>query len=138
LGSPCAAPGVLHARDRRGLALYETRRVWAEHTEAARRALALSIEDDEHGYAWLTFGCRRIEPLGVHEPGDVRQSGVFRDRMRRGLPPEVSYDAMPRAFFEPPRGSRCWTRRGSTRRSCFRTAGSCGSGRSGTISTPRA
>ena len=81
--------------------LYETRGLWAEHSEAAHRPLALSIEDDERGYAWLALAGRRIEALGVHEPGDVRQSGAFRERMRRGLPPEVPYDAMPRAFFEP-------------------------------------
>lgn len=81
--------------------LYEPRNLWAEHTEAAKRHLALRIVDDEMGYACLTFGDQRIESLGVHQPGDVSQAGAFRERLRRGLPPEVAYDQMPRDFWEP-------------------------------------
>jgi len=81
--------------------LYETRTLWVEHTESAKRHLALRIADDENGYSWLSFIDRRIEVLGVHRPGDVSQSGSFRERLRRGLPPEVPYDAMPRDFWEP-------------------------------------
>jgi predicted TIM-barrel fold metal-dependent hydrolase len=81
--------------------LYETRDLWARHLETAERPLALRIEDDERGNAWLCHGARRIEVLGVHHPGDVRQSGAFRERLRRGLSPEVPYDAMPRDFWDP-------------------------------------
>ena len=81
--------------------LYETRSLWTDHVPQAQRPLALRIEDDEHGNAWLAFRDRRIEVLGVHEPGDVAQSGRFRERLRAGLPPEIPYDAMPAAFHDP-------------------------------------
>jgi predicted TIM-barrel fold metal-dependent hydrolase len=81
--------------------LYETRNLWAEHTERPKQHLALRIADDEHGNAWLCFGDRRIDALGVHQPGDVSQSGNFRKRLRDGQPPEVPYNAMPAAFWDP-------------------------------------
>lgn len=81
--------------------LYESRDLWASHAAAADRDRALRIVDDEHGYAWLCLGDRRIEVLGIHRPGDVAQSGEFRTRLQRGLPPEVSYDAMPADFGDP-------------------------------------
>jgi predicted TIM-barrel fold metal-dependent hydrolase len=81
--------------------LYETRHVWREHVESARRDQALSIVDDRLGYSWLCLGDRKIEVLGIHAPGDTSQSGQFRSRLREGLPPEVPYDAMPRDFWDP-------------------------------------
>ncbi len=81
--------------------LYEPRTLWAEHTERAWRDRALRIEDDAIGYAWLCFQGRRIEALGVHQPGDVAQSGRFRERMRRELPPERRYDERPADFSDP-------------------------------------
>jgi predicted TIM-barrel fold metal-dependent hydrolase len=81
--------------------LYEPRTLWTDYSERATRDRALRIEDDALGYAWLCFDGQRIEPLGVHAPGDVAQSGRFRDRMRRGLPPEVRYDDRPADFSDP-------------------------------------
>ncbi len=81
--------------------LYEPRDLWVERTSSAQRDLALRIEDDELGYSWLTFRGRRIEVLGIHEPGDTTQSGRFRQRLREGLSPETRYDDMPAAFWEP-------------------------------------
>ena len=81
--------------------LYETRHLWSDHLERARRDKALSIVDDPSGYSWLCLGDRQIEVLGIHNPGDTSQSGQFRTRLRQGLPPEIAYDDMPRDFWDP-------------------------------------
>ena len=81
--------------------LYEPRTLWGDHTERGRRDRTLRIEDDALGYAWLSFEGRRIEALGVHGPGDVAQSGRFRERLRRGLAPERRYDERPADFSDP-------------------------------------
>lgn len=81
--------------------LYEPRGMWSDHLEAGRRHLALDIVDDEHGNAWLVHGDRRIEVLGIHEPGDVSQSGDFRQRLQAGLPPLWPYDDRPAEFTSP-------------------------------------
>jgi predicted TIM-barrel fold metal-dependent hydrolase len=82
--------------------LYETRGLWAEYADPGQRHLALSIVDDELGHAWLVQGDRRIELAEVHHPGDLDAMGAYRERVRRGLPPEVPFDqALPRAFHDP-------------------------------------
>jgi predicted TIM-barrel fold metal-dependent hydrolase len=81
--------------------LYETRDLWVERTPARSRDKSLRIVDDALGYSWLSLGDRRIEVLGVHEPGTAAQSGEFRERLRRGQPPEVAYDDMPASFHDP-------------------------------------
>ena len=81
--------------------LYEPRTLWHDYTDSAHRDQALRIADDEHGYSWLCLGDHRIEVLGIHQPGDSSQSGAFRDRLRRGLPPEIAYDDMPTDFWDP-------------------------------------
>ena len=80
--------------------LYETRDLWATRTDARHRDVALRIVDDANGYAWLTIGDRAIEVLGVHDPGDVSQSGTFRQRLEAGQPPLRPYDTMPADFFD--------------------------------------
>lgn len=81
--------------------LYETRDLWTTRTDTRHRDLALRIDDDAHRNAWLMLGDRRIEVLGIHDPGDVSQSGAFRQRLQAGLPPARPYDTMPASFFEP-------------------------------------
>lgn len=81
--------------------LYEARDLWVRHSAPRDRDLALRIVDDDLGYSWLTFRDRRIEVLGIHDPGDVSQSGAFRTRLRDGLPPEAPYDSMPAEFRDP-------------------------------------
>jgi predicted TIM-barrel fold metal-dependent hydrolase len=80
--------------------LYETRDLWRSRTPRADRDLALEIRDDEHGYASLVLGDHHIEVLGIHDPGDVSQSGEFRLRRAAGLPPERPYDSMPVDFWD--------------------------------------
>lgn len=82
--------------------LYETRRLWAEHTDPAQRHLALSIVDDDLGHAWLVQGDRRVDLAEIHHPGDLDAMGAYRERVRQGLPPEVPFDeALPRGFHDP-------------------------------------
>jgi hypothetical protein len=82
--------------------LYEGRGLWAEHTGPRERGLALRIADDELGHAWLMLGDRRIHLAEVHHPGDVPSMGVYRERVRAGLPAERPYDeALPRHFWDP-------------------------------------
>lgn len=81
--------------------LYEARDLWAAHTDAAHRHLALAIVDDDLGYPWLQLGDRRIEVLGIHDPGDVSQSGDFRVRLQQGLPPTHRYEDRPATFTDP-------------------------------------
>jgi predicted TIM-barrel fold metal-dependent hydrolase len=82
--------------------LYETRQLWAKYIDPADRHLALSIVDDDLGHAWLTQGDRRVDLAEVHHPGDLDAMGAYRERVRRGLPPEVPFDeALPRAFHDP-------------------------------------
>lgn len=81
--------------------LYETRDLWLDRVPTRDRDLALRIVDDDRGYSWLTLGSRRIEVLGVHDAGDVSQSGAFRARLRAGRPPERAYDDMPRDYWDP-------------------------------------
>ncbi|HLN16933.1 MAG TPA: hypothetical protein VK277_09305 [Acidimicrobiales bacterium] len=82
--------------------LFESRDLWAEHIDPALRHLALRIEDDDRGHAWLTFGGQPIHLAEVHTPGRVAPMGEYRARVRAGLPPEVPYDeALPPHYGEP-------------------------------------
>ncbi|MGH9025592.1 MAG: amidohydrolase family protein [Acidimicrobiia bacterium] len=82
--------------------LYESRGLWGEHVDPAARAEALRIEDDDLGYAWLTWRDQRLELADVHLPGDTISCGRHRQRRRQGLPPEYRYDeALPNDYWEP-------------------------------------
>jgi predicted TIM-barrel fold metal-dependent hydrolase len=82
--------------------LFEGRRLWADYSASADQPLALAIEDDELGHAWLVHAGRRIHLAEVHVPGRVEAMGAYRQRVREGLPPEVPYDeALPREFSDP-------------------------------------
>ncbi len=73
--------------------LLETRTLWADHLDRGERDLAVRIEDDHLGYAWLTApDGRRIHLAEAHTPGDIVTMGARRQRQRRGLPPDVGYD----------------------------------------------
>jgi len=73
--------------------LLETRTLWADHLPAGRRDLALRIEDDELGYAWLTApDGGRIHLAEAQAPGDVPAMGSSRARLRRGEPAPARFD----------------------------------------------
>lgn len=82
--------------------LYESRTMWADHIEPARRDEALAIVDDDLGYPCLTWRGRQLELTDVQIPGDTVALGRHRNRRREGLPPEYSYDeALPDDYWEP-------------------------------------
>lgn len=82
--------------------LYERRDLWRTHADPADRDRALAIEDDELGYAWLTWQGRRLQHADVQRPGDTEALGSFRERQRRGEPPGYVYDdALPDDYWEP-------------------------------------
>lgn len=82
--------------------LLETRRLWADHLPAARRPLAVSIDDDDAGYSWLTGpDGARIHPAEVHAPGDIAVMGERRRRRREGLPPSVRFADVPDHDHDP-------------------------------------
>lgn len=82
--------------------LYETRDLWARYIDPAQRHDAIEIVDDALGNAWLTQAGRRIDLAEIHHPGDLDAMGVYRERVRHGLGPEVPFDEeLPREFWDP-------------------------------------
>jgi predicted TIM-barrel fold metal-dependent hydrolase len=82
--------------------LYEPRTMWIDHIDPGMRAEALRIEDDDLGYAWLTWGHRRLAIADVTIPGETARIGRQRRRQRAGELSEYSYDeALPADFWEP-------------------------------------
>lgn len=82
--------------------LYESRTLWADYIDPTRRAEALSIVDDESGYAWLTWRECRLEMADVQLPGDPRAVGGHRKRWRQGMPSTYCYDEMlPADYWDP-------------------------------------
>jgi len=82
--------------------LYERRDLWSSYIDPSQRHLALSIEEDDLGHAWLTQGDRRIDLAEIHHPGDLDAMGAYRRRVRQGLPAEIPFDeALPAAFWDP-------------------------------------
>ncbi len=82
--------------------LYESRTLWQEYADPALRDEALSIEDDELGYPWLTWRGRRLDVADVQIPGDTAVLGLHRERLRQGLPPQYDYDEeLPSHYWDP-------------------------------------
>jgi predicted TIM-barrel fold metal-dependent hydrolase len=82
--------------------LYEPRTMWIDHIDPGMRAEALRIEDDDLGYAWLTWGHRRLAIADVTIPGETARIGRQRRRQRAGELSEYTYDeALPADFWEP-------------------------------------
>jgi predicted TIM-barrel fold metal-dependent hydrolase len=82
--------------------LYETRDLWRTYCDPADRDVALSLDDDERGYTWLTWRDEPLELADVHKPGDVGWCGEHRERWRRGEPSSYSYDEiLPDSYWDP-------------------------------------
>jgi predicted TIM-barrel fold metal-dependent hydrolase len=82
--------------------LFETRTLWADHLPRASRDLALRIEDDDLGYAWLTTPSgERIHLAEVHTPGDITTMGQRRLRQRSGLTPAVPFGDLAQHDWDP-------------------------------------
>src|SRR5436309_2552117 len=81
--------------------LYESRAMWRDHIDPARREDALRIVDDELGYPWVTWRGRRLQPADVQHPGQTSALGTLHERIRAGLPPETRYDdELPRDYWD--------------------------------------
>ncbi|HVT64568.1 MAG TPA: amidohydrolase family protein [Mycobacteriales bacterium] len=72
--------------------LFETRTMWRDHIDPALRDKALAIEDDDLGYAWLTWKGERLYLAEPQQPLCARDIGRHRLRQQRGEPAETSYD----------------------------------------------
>ena len=82
--------------------LYERRTLWRDLGEPGARDDALAIEEDQLGYAWLTWRGRRLSLADVQLPGDTAGIGRHRQRRRQGLPAEYRYDdALPADYWDP-------------------------------------
>jgi predicted TIM-barrel fold metal-dependent hydrolase len=82
--------------------LHEPRAMWREYIDPKLRDRALSIEDDELGYAWLTWQGARLYPAEIQTPGKASLIGKERLRMEAGEPAEASYeDALPLEYTDP-------------------------------------
>ena len=76
--------------------------MWLEHIDPDMREEALRIEDDELGYAWLTWRNERISMADVAIPGDTARIGDHHRRHRAGERSEYRYDdTLPADFWEP-------------------------------------
>ncbi len=82
--------------------LFETRSLWADHIDPARREEALAIVDDDLGYPWLTWRGEHISLAQVQHPGETSELGRLTQRSRKRLPPDSSYDEeLPANYWEP-------------------------------------
>jgi predicted TIM-barrel fold metal-dependent hydrolase len=72
--------------------IFEPRTMWRDHIDPAFRDTALAIEDDDLGYAWLTWQGRRLYLAEPQRPVDAKAIGQHRLRLGRGEPAETSYD----------------------------------------------
>jgi len=76
--------------------------MWREYIDPALRDRALAIEDDELGYAWLSWRGERLYPAEIQTPGKASLIGAERLRMEAREPAEASYDdLLPVAYTDP-------------------------------------
>jgi predicted TIM-barrel fold metal-dependent hydrolase len=82
--------------------LFESRSLWADHIDPARRHDALSIVDDDLGYSWLTWRGQQLSLAQVQHPGSTTELGTLTRRCRQHLPSDRSYDEeLPTNYWEP-------------------------------------
>jgi predicted TIM-barrel fold metal-dependent hydrolase len=86
--------------------LYEPRNTWIDYCDPADREVAIRIEDDALGYAWLTVRGQSIGKRAyISYPtagADFSALGKAMQRWREGLPnEETPYDQMPKPYWDP-------------------------------------
>lgn len=82
--------------------LYESRTLWRDHIDPARRDDALRIEDDATGTPRLRWRGGDLGIAEVHVPGRTADVGERHRRARAGLPPAERYDdVLPQDYWEP-------------------------------------
>lgn len=74
--------------------LFESRTTWADHIDPAHRSDALSIDDDDAGWPWLTWRGDRLTPLEVPVPERSELIGEDRLRRLRGERAPASFDEL--------------------------------------------
>ncbi len=74
--------------------LFESRTAWADHIDPAFRQDALSIEDDEQGWPWLTWRGEHLYPVDVQHPAKPEEVATNRRRMRAGEPAPGTYEEL--------------------------------------------
>ena len=81
--------------------LFEPRSMWRDHIDPGSRHEALAIEDDELGYAWLTWRGERLYLAEVQFPGEAKAIGQMRQRQKRGERAEHRYeDVLPPGYTD--------------------------------------
>jgi hypothetical protein len=82
--------------------LIEPRTLWIDHIDPKLKDEALSIVDDDLGYAWLTWQGTRLDIADVQTPGDTTPLGRHRQRCRQQLPSDYRYDdTLPVHYWDP-------------------------------------
>ncbi|HXZ62723.1 MAG TPA: amidohydrolase family protein [Acidimicrobiales bacterium] len=74
--------------------LFESRTTWSDYIEAAQRADALAITDDEAGWPWLSWRGQRLTPLEVPVPEQSGRIGEERLRRLRGERAPASFEEL--------------------------------------------
>jgi predicted TIM-barrel fold metal-dependent hydrolase len=74
--------------------LFETRSTWSDHIDPGFRDDALTIRDDDHGWAWMTWRGELLCPVEVQHPGNPAEVGENRLRMDRGEQAPASYEEL--------------------------------------------
>jgi predicted TIM-barrel fold metal-dependent hydrolase len=81
--------------------IHEPRDCWRARIDPAHRDDALSIDDDELGYAWITWRGRRLYLAEIQQPGKAKQIGDERLRLERGERARATYDELlPREYAD--------------------------------------
>jgi hypothetical protein len=82
--------------------LYEPRGLWHDNADPSERDDALAIEDDDRGYAWVTWRGQRIGMADVQAPGETDVIGERRKHQESGADAPYRYDdALPVDFWDP-------------------------------------
>jgi predicted TIM-barrel fold metal-dependent hydrolase len=82
--------------------IFEVRDTWRDHIDPGVRDRALAIEDDDLGYAWLTWQGRRLYPAESQQPTKARAIGDLRLRWERGEPAPQSFEeTVPASYCDP-------------------------------------
>jgi predicted TIM-barrel fold metal-dependent hydrolase len=72
--------------------LFESRHTWRDHIDPEFRSDALSIEDDEVGWPWLTWRGKQLSPIEVPRPEQGTAIGDDRLRRLRGERPAARFE----------------------------------------------
>jgi predicted TIM-barrel fold metal-dependent hydrolase len=82
--------------------IFEPRSMWRDYIDPSLRDRALSIEDDDLGYSWLTWQGRRLYMAEAQFPGKAKRIGDLRKRCEQGLPSDEPYDdVLPEDYWNP-------------------------------------